>query len=142
MSDIGIENLKPNYEKTLLRAADTAYWEVLYEDGTVLCESQGAKYPQIDRSHLKSFRIVYNGEIVLEAFPPPGVSGHNLVYRRRSILGSGSRGVLIILGWAPMGPIFGIDLDNGSYYEDAMGIMPTLTPMPGEPDDLLLIPKG
>lgn len=144
MNDRGVELLKPQYGQHLLVAADTAYWEVLYSDGTVLTEAAGAKYNQIDRSKLAAFRIIYQGENVFETFPPAGATGHNLVYRRRSSLGTGSdsagRGVLIICGWAPHGPIFAINLDDGIYAEDTAGLLPTLTPVPGEPDDILLTP--
>lgn len=135
--DVGIDLNKPAYDKPLLRAADTAYWEVLYDDGTVLCEAAGATYSQIDRSKLSSFRIIHHGEIVFELAPTRGKSGHHLVYRRRSMLGSGQRAVVYIIGLAPDGPFYVIDLDNGQYYDDTANILPSLEPMPGEPDGLL-----
>lgn len=141
MNDRGIEFLKPKYDQNLVVAADTAYWEAQYEDGTALYEAQGGRYDAIDRSRLVSFSIVYSGENVFTTFPPPGMSGHNLVYRRRSTISVGDeagRSVVLIVGWAPAGPIFLVDLDAGQYHEDAAGLLPTLTPMPGEPDDILL----
>lgn len=141
MGDVGVDLLRPQYVKTMLVSADTAYWEALYQDGTVLSEAAGGKYMLIDRTALRSFKIVHNGESVIEIFPPPGATGHNLVYRRRTSLGASGagRGVVIIMGWAPMGPIFVVDLDAGQYHEDALGILPTLTPMPGEPDDITVL---
>lgn len=144
MGDVGIDLLKPRYERPLLVAADTAYWEVTYTDGTALCEAQGGTYGQIDRSRLSSFKLVHNGEVVFEIFPPPGVRGDRLIYRRRTSLGQSAagRGVVFILGWAPLGPLFLVDIEHGQYYEDTVGILPTLSSMPGEPDDLLLNPRG
>lgn len=139
MGDVGIDLLKPQYPQELLVAADTAYWEVLYTDGTILCEASGAKYPEIDRTRLESFRIVYNGEIVFELHPQNGKSGHHLIYRRRTGLSQdgGGRAVVFIIGLAPDGPFFTVDLTNGQYFEDTAGILPSLAPMPGEPAGLL-----
>lgn len=138
MGDVGITLLKPQYDKAYLRAADTAYWEALYNDGTVYCEAQGAKYPGIDRGQLRSFRIVHNGEIVFELSPPPGRTGHGLIYRRRTDLGQSGAGraVWLILGLAPVGPFFVIDLDKGEYYEDP-NVATSIGHMPGEPADLM-----
>lgn len=137
-NDVGIGALIPAYAPGLLVEADVAYWEVLYEDGTVLSEAQGGKYQSIDRGRLASFRVIHGGENVFEVFPPPGLSGRDLVYRRRTSISDSGRTVVLIVGWAPMGPIFSVDLATGSFAEDTQGLLPTLTPMPGEPDDLLL----
>jgi hypothetical protein len=109
----------------------------------VLCEAQGATYKQIDRSAFKSFRIIYNGEIVFEITIQPGATGHNFIYRRRTGLGQSGAGrqVVFIAGFTPMGPLFVIDLANGQYFEDLAGILPTLQLMPEEPDYLLPFSK-
>lgn len=138
MGDVGIDLLKPKYDEQFLVPEDTAYWEVLYTDGTVLCEAAGAKYPQIERSRLDSFRIIHNGMIVFEIHPRNGKTGHHLIYRRRTMMTSegGGRNVMFIVGLGPDGPFFVIDIEGDRYYEDPT-IGPTLTPMPGEPADIL-----
>jgi hypothetical protein len=136
MGDVGIDLLKPHYAPSWIVAEDTAYWEVLYDDGTVLCEAEGATYGQIDRARLQSFRIVHSGTIVFEVFPKNGTTGHQLVYRRRTdITGGVGRDVEFIVGFVP-NALFGVDIQNGQYYEDA-NLLQTLTPMPGEPPNLL-----
>lgn len=135
--DRGITSLIPRYEKPLLTKADTAYWEALYHDGTVSCEADGGAYPRIDRGNLSSFRIIQGGEIVFETYPPLGLSGRNLVYRRVSTLG-GARSVFFIVGWMPEGPLFGVDIDHGQYYEDTERLLRMVKPDPafGDPPDL------
>lgn len=137
-NDVGIDRLKPQYDKSMIVPEDTAYWEVLYDDGTVLSEAQGAVYPQIDRGRLASFRIVYSGEIVFELYPKEGHTGHDLIYRRRTSLGQSGMGrsVVFIVGLAPLGPFFVVDLANGQYYEDP-SVIASLGHMPGEPSDLM-----
>jgi len=140
-SDVGIELLKPKYVKSMLVPADTAYWEVLYDDGTVLSEAQGAVYTQIDRSRLGSFQIIHDGTVVFEIHPRHGKTLHHLIYRRRSTLIGGasverSRTVVFIIGLAPKGPFFIIDLENNEYSEDN-SVISTLKHMPGEAEDLL-----
>lgn len=141
MSDRGIGALIPGYEKSLLVAADTAYWEALYDDGTVLSEADGGLYPAIERGRLSSFRLIHGGETLVEAFVPVGATGYNLVYRRRTALGQSGAGrsVLFIFGYVPMGPVFVVDLDAGTcvvHKEDTIAQL-DLTPMRGEPDGLL-----
>jgi hypothetical protein len=135
----GIELLRPRYVRSMLVEADVAYWEVLYDDGTVLCEAEGARYDQIDRARLASFRIIYNGQNVFELFPQGGKSGHHLIYRRRTDITQedGGRTVTFIVGFGPDGPLFTVDLAHGQYFEDTARVLPSLTPMPGEPDGLL-----
>lgn len=143
-NDRGLDALVPKYgDRDLLSPADFAYWEVLYTDGSVLRETEGRSYPDIDRSRLKSFRIIHGGEMLIEMFPPPGATGYNLVYRRRNQVGTDGRRVVIMIGWPPMGPIVVIDPAAGTYREEA-GFDPTdpdfapPQPMPGEPQDYLL----
>lgn len=109
----------PKYdEKNFVVPADLAYWEAVYTDGTVLRETDGKKYADIDRGSLQSFRIVHHGEIMLSIWPDPvrGSTGYNLVYRRRTaITGGMGRAVIILLGFAPMGPIYALDLANSQF---------------------------
>jgi hypothetical protein len=136
VGDVGIDLLKPRYVPSLIVAEDTAYWEALYDDGSVLCEAEGATYGQIDRGRLQSFRIIHNGTIVFEVFPKNGTTGHQLVYRRRTAISAGvGRDVEFIVGFVP-NSFFVIDIQNGQYHEDP-NILQTLTPMPGEPPNLL-----
>ena len=109
MGDRGLDAIVPKYAKELMSVADFVYWEAQYKDGTVLRETDGKTYADIDRLVLASFRIVHGGETLIETFIPDGASGRNLVYRRRTQVGSDGRRVLVILGWAPMGPIFILD---------------------------------
>lgn len=122
-------------------SADLTYWEAVYSDGTTMTEDQGS-YSQIDRNRLKAFRLIKGAEVVFEMTPPPGFTGQNLVYRRRTAMSAstGDRRVLIILGWAPGGPAFAIDMDTGSYRVSEEGFIlgdPDMYPpmaFPGEPD--------
>lgn len=139
MGDVGIGLLLPQYDQSMLTAADASYWEVLYDDGTVARETEGVTYAQIDRARLASFRIVHAGEILIDAYPPPGASGYNLVYRRRTALTaeSGARHVLFVFGYVPMGPVFGLDVDANAYrvldaFDPADPQMYPPVPMPGD----------
>jgi hypothetical protein len=149
-NDVGIGRLIPQYtgvNKGLISPADTAYWEALYTDGTVLRETDGRQYIDIDRGRLSSFRIIHAGETLIETFPNTerGSTGHNLVYRKRVGLGQGTgRHVLTILGWAPMGPVFLLDIANSTYRVLDKGFdpldldgYPPQTAMPGEPTNLV-----
>lgn len=123
------------------QAADITFWEVEYTDGTSWSEDQ-ITYSQIDRSKVAKFRLIKGVETIFEMVPPPGFSGQNLVYRRRTAMSAtdGSRNVLLILGWAPNGPVFAVDVRNGSYRVLEDGFLvgdPDLYPpvaFPGEPD--------
>lgn len=138
----GLDALVPKYERDLLTPADFSYWEVLYDDGTTQRETDGKPYSTIDRSRLASFRIVHGGETLIETFPPPGATGHNLVFRRRTQVGDLGRRVIFVFGWAPMGPIFSLDPTAETYrvagaFDPAdMDIAPPV-PMPGEPQEML-----
>lgn len=143
MSDRGIDALVPEYGRELLSPADFVYWEALYTDGTALRETDGQPYSAIDRAKLASFRLIHGGEALLETFPPPGATGWNLVYRRRTQMGTDGRRVVIIVGWAPMGPVIVVDPEASSYFE-APGFNPSVMelappqPMPGEPQEMLM----
>lgn len=86
-------------------------WEAVSHDGTVLREREGARYRQIDRTNLKSFRLVTPGEILLETFTGPGRHGRGLCYRRRTVMyqETGRRVVKFLVGWVPAGPVYLLD---------------------------------
>lgn len=92
-------------------------WEAQYFDGTVLRETQGGKYQHIDRSQLKTFRIVAPGEVLLELRTGDGRTGQNLCYRRRNGLNQGGGKVTwFVAGWVPMGPAYAVDVANEEIY--------------------------
>lgn len=125
-------------------SGDFVYWEAVYNDGTSLREKEGGRYHAIERNKLEKFRIVTPDETILfETWPPVGLDGHHLVYRRRIGLTYGdglgtTRSALIIIGWLPNGPAWAIDVDNGTYLESPDGfkfgdpIFYPVDPMPGE----------
>ena len=85
------------------------FWEASYGD-EILREAEGHRYGEIDRDRLKSFRIVSNGEILLEVFPPPGVHPSALLYRRRVSTSTGGKSrTIFLVGWAPLGPFAAFD---------------------------------
>ena len=143
--DRGLDAIVPKYRQELMSPEDFVYWEAAYVDGTALRETDGQPYSSIDRSKLTSFRIVHGGETLIETFIPDGATGYNLVYRRRTQVGVDGRRVLIILGWAPMGPIFVLDPAAETYRIEDGFILgdPDLAPpqpMPGEPEMLDYLP--
>jgi hypothetical protein len=125
--------------------ADVVTWEVDYRDGRVLRETEGARYKDIDRGQLKVFKLVKAGEVLLEAFPPPGATGANLVYRRRTTqsLLDGSRRVIFLIAYAPTGPAIMVDPAAGTYRTERAFIAgdPDMYPvelLPDEGEKLLL----
>lgn len=133
----------PNLNNQLLQA-DLVSWEASYLDNTFDREREGAKYSNLKRNKLKSFRLVGpDGTVVFEAFPPPGASGRNLIFRRRTLLVNENRNVLFIIAWQPHGPAFAVSVDSGNYRVLDTGLAtgdPELfpvQPMPGEPKDLI-----
>ena len=137
----------PKYDdKALVVPADLAYWEAVYDDGTVLRETDGKKYADIERGRLQSFRIVHHGEILMSTWPDPvrGSTGYNLVYRRRTAITSGiGRAVVILFGFAPMGPIFALDLARSEYsiHEGFEPGHPTVYPQVAYPYEPEMIKK-
>lgn len=137
----------PQYgDKRFITAADTAYWEVLYTDGTIQRETDLKPYNSIDRDRLQSFRIVHAGEILVECWPDPvrGSTGRNLVWRRRTTLKPGvGRSVVLLFGFAPMGPIWALNVDQGTFYESGVGfvegdaLLSPPVPEPGEPEVMI-----
>lgn len=140
--DRGLDAIVPGYEPELMSPADFVYWEALYADGTVLRETDGQPYAAIDRSKLSSFRLIHGGEPLIETWPPPGATGRNLVYRRRTQFGNDGRRVIFLLAWMPMGPVFVID-PKAATVREAAGFDPEDAelappePMPGEPNNML-----
>lgn len=103
-------------DKAHLVPGDFVTWVARYDDGTELREEEGAAYRDIDRSRLTCFCLVAGAETVLEAFPPPGASGVNLIYRRRTTeTHSGERSVVFVVAYAPMGPAILVDPDKATY---------------------------
>lgn len=100
-----------------MNEADIVSWEAVYDDGWVLREREGHRYAEIDRNRLKAFRLVRAGELVFELdVTRDGRTGHNFVYRRRTIMGVGAgRDVIFLLGFAPMGPVIAVNPDLGKY---------------------------
>lgn len=110
----GLDLKLPKFPASELTAGDFVTWEVLYTDGTLLREVEGAVYGAIDRARLRSFRLTAAGETLVEAFPPVGATGRNLLYRRRTAAGGG-RTVMHVIGWVPMGPVLALDAAHESY---------------------------
>lgn len=120
---------------------DHITWEAEYTDGTCDREKDGKQYAGIDRNNLKKFKLMTPQDTVLfETWPQPGMTGHNLVYRRRisMIQSEGDKNMNFIIGWMPSGPAFVIDVAGGSYRELPDGFDPAdaeaypPVPMPGE----------
>ena len=143
----------PQYEDpNLITKADLAYWEALYDDGTVLRETDNKTYFAIDRGRLSEFRVIHHGEI-MAAIRPEGVrgaTGHNLVFRRRirmSSQGDRPREQVLLLGFAPMGPVLCLDLDRGTYQISDEGFKPgdpvfaPPAPLEGEPETMAIARK-
>ena len=115
------------------------FWEVEYNDGTIFRESDGNKYSLINRFKLNKFRLITSNSIVLfETWPPPGLSGHNFVYRRRTKMDVGQgQATFFVVGWLG-GPAFAIDPASSSYRESREGfthgdsLLYPPQPMPGE----------
>lgn len=136
----------PQYtDKTLVVPADYAYWEVLLNDGTIQRETDGIMYNNIDRANMQSFRIVHAGEIVIEIRPSAekGSTGHDLVYRKRTqmVAGTGRR-VLHVLGFAPMGPVWVLNLEDGLWgsfpaFDPTDATLAPPMPLPGEPTQMI-----
>lgn len=84
-------------------------WEATYLDGSIIRETAGWAYQDIRRDVLASFRLVSPGEIILEVFCGDDKTGSNLCYRKRTSVTPGGLGhVWYLVGWVPMGPVYGI----------------------------------
>lgn len=105
-------------------AGDLVTWEAVYDNGFVLMERVGFKYKDINRDRLVSFKLVEPGGVLFECWPPDGATGHNLIYRRRTLNTGGTRvSVVFLIGWAPMGPAHLIDPLKGHVRTEA-GFIP------------------
>lgn len=133
-------------DKRFITPEDAAYWEVLYTDGTVQRETDLKPYDSIDRGRLQSFRVIHHGEILMECWPDAtrGSTGHNLVWRRRTTLSPGvGRAVILLFGFAPMGPIWALSVEQETYYQSDVGfiegheVLSPPTPQPGEPKEMV-----
>jgi len=117
-------------------------WEAESDDGSVLRERDGALYSQIDRTNLKTFRLVSPGEILIEAPIKGGRTGWDLCYRRRTRMetGSGATGgsVWFLVGFVPMGPAMAFNSATLDYRDaprfgnDPNGLFAAPTPHPDE----------
>lgn len=127
--------------------ADLLVWEATYDDGTKVGETQGVKYGALDRSRIKKFSITtMTGEEIFGVYPPPGFTGANLIFRRRTTMAASTpngRSVLFLIGFGPNGPVYVIDPDAGQWSVSEEGFVeghPFLSPpqaMPGEPQSLI-----
>lgn len=92
-----------------MSALETIWWEVDYDDGTSISEVRGAKYGDINRPRLKTFRLRDTQGPLIELSTDDTRSGSNLVYRRRTTqVTGGDKTVFYLLGWVPQGPILGL----------------------------------
>lgn len=117
-------------------------WEAESDDGSVLRERDGAKYGQIDRDHLKTFRLVSPGEILVECPMNEGRTGRDLCYRRRTRMetgpGAGGGSVWFLVGFVPMGPVMAMNpvtmeyLDAPRFGNDPQGLFAAPIPHPHE----------
>lgn len=120
--------------------SDFVRWQVEYTDGTKRGEADGMKYGGIERSRMKKFQLLSEtGEVIFETWPPPGKSGQNFVYRRRTrIMEGGQKMTLFVIGWLLDGPAFAVNVSDGSYRVSETGFIvddPDMyppDPMPGE----------
>lgn len=102
-------------------ALDTIWFEVTYLDGTTRSEMSGLTYADINRGNLGAFRLRDGDGPVIELTPEDGRNGHNLVYRRRTILGPDGDltkpFTVYILGWIPQGPVFAVEQGTFQIYQ-------------------------
>jgi hypothetical protein len=141
--------VRPGFAPRLaeLVPGDLVTWEADYDDGTVLREAAGAHSSQIDRDRLVRFRLVGPGETLLDMAPPPGATGHNLIYRRRIAaryqtsgavgISQKRRRVIFLVGWAPMGPVVMVDPAAATVREERAFIVgdPDMYPPERAPED-------
>jgi hypothetical protein len=94
---------------------DAAYWEVVYDDKTILSESLNANYMQIDRLKMKEFHIKQGSDSVFVVHLPEGQDWRGFMFRRRTSLNSGTgRSVIFVFGWVN-GPAWSLSLERGCY---------------------------
>lgn len=118
----------------------TVHWEAVYQDGFILREADGHRYKDIDRNQLREFRLVSPGEVLAALFTgQDGVTGWNLVYRRRTIMSVGAgKTVWFVLGWVPQGPILAIQpetlqlLQDDRFHTSEAGPLGAPQPIPEE----------
>lgn len=112
-------------------------WEAVYKGGAIDREREGALYAGIDRSLLSTFRIVAPGEILVEMPIVSPRTGHNLVYRRRTIMNRGQRHVWFVVGFMPMGPVVAIQPETeqimkAEKFSEGAGPLGQIQPTPNE----------
>lgn len=98
---------------------DTIRWEVTYQNGTQLLESRGARYELIDRTNVRSFLLRDHEGPIVELVADGGRNGHNLFYRRRTVILDGETKMLFVVGWIPQGPFLAVDPGDHQVYQSA-----------------------
>ncbi len=80
-------------------SADAVLWEVVYDDDSTAKEGT-IKYAEIDRTKLKTFRLLNgNGDVIWTRDAPNG--NHPFVYRRRTTMNAVQKSVAFLVGWEP-----------------------------------------
>jgi len=102
--------------------ADSVSWEASY-NGEIVKEADGAKYGDIDRAKLISFRIVMDGASLMEIVPD---CNKHFVYRRRTMMQNEYRRVQILIGnmpnfETPNGSVLVLDLNSGRIFNGEFG---------------------
>jgi len=102
--------------------ADSVSWEASY-NGEVVKEADGAKYGDIDRAKLISFRIVTDGAPLMEIVPD---CSNHFVYRRRTMMQNEYRRVQILIGNMPSfempdGSALVLDINSGRIFSGVFG---------------------
>lgn len=93
------------------------WWEATFFNGRVVSQKQGASYESLDRAHLSHFLLRDEAGPIVELVAEAGRSGHNLVYRRRTVEMDGIQVEVDVLGWIPQGPIYAVDPEALQVYQ-------------------------
>ena len=112
-------------------------WEAEYFNGKTLRENQGGLYADIDRDQLSAFKLVAPGEILMEFRVKDGHNGHGLVYRRRTLFGTGHKAVWFLVGMFPHGPVFAYQPESDEFlkadrFQNGSGPLGKPDPLPFE----------
>jgi hypothetical protein len=79
---------------------DEHYWIALDANNNELGRSTTTTYEQLPRADVAKFQIANGaGDVVYSASPGPNQLSTNLIYRRRTELGTGPRRVYFIVGF-------------------------------------------
>lgn len=91
-------------------SADSVSWEANYGN-EILREADGAKYGDIERGRLVSFRVSSNGTALMEIVPDCATY---FVYRRRTMMQNEYRRVQFLIGNYPRDDMLPDGMSNGS----------------------------